>query len=163
MEREGFFRIRTPRSICLVPSPSFKEVPEVFIVLDDESVKNEADVNVVDNTVNNEGEESDSEASLILILGILGTHKELYNDVDQPLNDKELLKPFHILRIYLKHKKEVGNSVLESSIPYTPGLHLKKVNVTLKQKHKNSRRRIIRSLHHSIVVVRAFLRKLKIY
>ncbi|GKC06373.1 hypothetical protein Tco_0997983, partial [Tanacetum coccineum] len=44
-------------------SPSFKEVLEVVHCSDDESVKNEADINVVDNTVNNEGEESDSEQS----------------------------------------------------------------------------------------------------
>ncbi|GKC00979.1 hypothetical protein Tco_0987115 [Tanacetum coccineum] len=47
-------------------SPSFKEVLEVVHCSDDESVKNEADINVVDNTVNNEGEESDSEQSSVI-------------------------------------------------------------------------------------------------
>ncbi|GKE13460.1 hypothetical protein Tco_1417011 [Tanacetum coccineum] len=54
------FQIRAKE--LFVWSPSFKEVPEVVHCSDDESVKNEADINVVDNTVNNEGEESDSEA-----------------------------------------------------------------------------------------------------
>nr|GFD00190.1 RNA-directed DNA polymerase, eukaryota [Tanacetum cinerariifolium] len=42
-------------------SPSFKEVPEVVHCSDDESVKNEAGINVVNNTVNNEEEGSDSQ------------------------------------------------------------------------------------------------------
>nr|GEZ38466.1 hypothetical protein [Tanacetum cinerariifolium] len=54
------FHIRAKE--LFVWSPSFKEVPEVVHCSDDESVKNEADINVVNNTVNNEEEGSDSEA-----------------------------------------------------------------------------------------------------
>nr|GEV43666.1 hypothetical protein [Tanacetum cinerariifolium] len=67
-------------------SSSFKEVPEVVYYSDDESVKNEADINVVDNTINNE-----------------------------------------------EHNKEVGNSAIESSIPYPPGFTPRKENVTFEQ------------------------------
>nr|GFC77778.1 RNA-directed DNA polymerase, eukaryota [Tanacetum cinerariifolium] len=48
------FQIRAKE--LFVWSPSFKEVPEVVHCSDDESVKNEADINVVDNIVNNEEE-----------------------------------------------------------------------------------------------------------
>ncbi|GJT02329.1 hypothetical protein Tco_0823498 [Tanacetum coccineum] len=56
---------------------------------DDESVKNEADINVVDNTVNNEGEKSDSEAVSDTFFGDNGDTQEHDNEVDQTLNDKE--------------------------------------------------------------------------
>ncbi|GJX11960.1 hypothetical protein Tco_0201819 [Tanacetum coccineum] len=60
-----------------------KEVPEVVHCSDDESVKNEADINVVDNTVNNEGEESDSEAVSDTFFGDNGDAQEHDNEVDQ--------------------------------------------------------------------------------
>nr|GFA14492.1 RNA-directed DNA polymerase, eukaryota [Tanacetum cinerariifolium] len=81
------FQIRAKE--LFVWSPSFKEVPEVVHYLDDKSVKNEADINVVDNTVNNEEEESDSEAVSDTYFGDNGDVQEHDNDVDQTLNDKE--------------------------------------------------------------------------
>nr|GFB66030.1 hypothetical protein CTI12_AA607460 [Tanacetum cinerariifolium] len=56
---------------------------------DDESVKNEADINVVDNTVNNEEEESDSEAVSDTYFEDNGDAQEHDNEFDQTLNDKE--------------------------------------------------------------------------
>ncbi|GJT70617.1 RNA-directed DNA polymerase, eukaryota [Tanacetum coccineum] len=114
------FQIRAKE--LFVWSPSFKEVPEVVHCSDDESVKNEADINVVDNTVNNEGEESDSEAVSDTFFGDNGDAQEHDNEVDQTLNDKEVSKdPFNIYDLLNRHKKEVGNSGMESSIPYPPG------------------------------------------
>nr|GFA21114.1 RNA-directed DNA polymerase, eukaryota, nucleotide-binding alpha-beta plait domain protein [Tanacetum cinerariifolium] len=55
----------------------------------EESVKNEADINVVDNTVNNEEEESDNEAVSDTYFGDNGDVQEHDNEVDQTLNDKE--------------------------------------------------------------------------
>ncbi|GJT13682.1 RNA-directed DNA polymerase, eukaryota [Tanacetum coccineum] len=114
------FQIRAKE--LFVWSPSFKEVPEVVHCSDDESVKNEADINVVDNTVNNEGEESDSEADSDTFFGDNRDAQEHDNEVDQTLNDKEVSKdPFNIYDLLNRHKKEVGNSGMESSIPYPPG------------------------------------------
>ncbi|GJR67540.1 RNA-directed DNA polymerase, eukaryota [Tanacetum coccineum] len=108
------FQIRAKE--LFVWSPSFKEVPEVVHCSDDESVKNEADINVVDNTVNNEREKSDSEARVIV----------------------------------KQHKKEVGNSGMESSIPYPPGFTPEKVNVTFEQEAQEVQgEECIRSHHNS--------------
>ncbi|GKB80268.1 hypothetical protein Tco_0947163, partial [Tanacetum coccineum] len=80
----------------------------------DESVKNESDINVVDNTVNNEGEESDSEAVSDTFFGDNGDAQEHDNEVDQKLKDKEVSKdPFNIYDLLNRHKKEVGNSGME--------------------------------------------------
>ncbi|GKA56581.1 RNA-directed DNA polymerase, eukaryota [Tanacetum coccineum] len=126
------FQIRAKE--LFVWSPSFKEVPEVVHCSDDESVKNEADINVVDNTVNNEGEESDSEAVFDTFFWDNGDAQEHDNEVDQTLNDKEASKdPFNIYDLLNRHKKEVGNSGMESSIPYPPGFTPEKVNVTFEQ------------------------------
>ncbi|GKF40171.1 hypothetical protein Tco_0120232, partial [Tanacetum coccineum] len=93
------FHIRAKE--LFVWSPSFKEVPEVVHCSDDESVKNEADINVVDNTVNNEGEASDSEAVSDTFFGDNGDAQEHDNEVDQTLNDKEVSKdPFVSLKIW---------------------------------------------------------------
>nr|GEX38448.1 hypothetical protein [Tanacetum cinerariifolium] len=81
------FQIRAKE--LFVWSSSFKEVPEVVHCSDDESVKNEADINVVDNTVNNEEEERDSEAVSDTYFGDNGDAQEHDNEVDQTLNDKE--------------------------------------------------------------------------
>nr|GEX57125.1 hypothetical protein [Tanacetum cinerariifolium] len=85
-----------------------EEVPEVVHCLDDKSVKNEADINVVDTIVNNEEEESDSEAVSDTYFGDNGDAQEHDN-------------------------KEVGNSGIESSIPYPPGFTPRKENVTFEQ------------------------------
>ncbi|GKD91826.1 hypothetical protein Tco_1371663 [Tanacetum coccineum] len=132
-------------------SPSFKEVPEVVHCSDDESVKNEADINVVDNTVNNEGEESDSEAVSDTFFGDNGDAQEHDNEVDQTLNDKEVSKdPFNIYDLLNRHKKEVGNSGMESSIPYPPGFTPEKVNVTFEQEAQEVQgEECIRSHHNS--------------
>ncbi|GJZ47629.1 hypothetical protein Tco_0601461 [Tanacetum coccineum] len=132
-------------------SPSFKEVPEVVHCSDDESVKNEADINVVDNTVNNEGEESDSEAVSDTFFGDNGDAQDHDNEVDQTLNDKEVSKdPFNIYDLLNRHKKEVGNSGMESSIPYPPGFTPEKVNVTFEQEAQEVQgEECIRSHHNS--------------
>ncbi|GKB59084.1 hypothetical protein Tco_0915270, partial [Tanacetum coccineum] len=117
----------------------------------DESVKNEADVNVVDNTVNNEGEESDSEAVSDTFFGDNGDAQDHDNEVDQTLNDKEVSKdPFNIYDLLNRHKKEVGNSGMESSIPYPPGFTPEKVNVTFEQEAQEVQgEECIRSHHNS--------------
>nr|GFC35870.1 RNA-directed DNA polymerase, eukaryota [Tanacetum cinerariifolium] len=75
----------------------------------DEFVKNEADINVVDNTVNNEEEESDSEAVFDTYFGDNGDAQEDDNEVDQTLNDKVVSKvPFKIYDLLNRHNKEVG-------------------------------------------------------
>ncbi|GJS20507.1 RNA-directed DNA polymerase, eukaryota [Tanacetum coccineum] len=143
------FQIRAKE--LFVWSPSFKEVPEVVHCSDDESVKNEADINVVDNTVNNEGEESDSEAVSDTFFGDNGDAQEHDNEVDQTLNDKEVSKdPFNIYDLLNRHKKEVGNSGMESSIPYPPGFTPEKVNVTFEQEAQEVQgEECIRSHHNS--------------
>nr|GEZ56867.1 RNA-directed DNA polymerase, eukaryota [Tanacetum cinerariifolium] len=101
------FQIRAKE--LFVWSPSFKEVPEVVHCSDDESVKNEADINVVDNTVNNEEEESDSEAVFDTYFGDNRDAQEDDNEVDQTLNDKVVSKvPFKIYDLLNRHNKEVG-------------------------------------------------------
>ncbi|GKF86712.1 hypothetical protein Tco_0254539 [Tanacetum coccineum] len=105
------FQIRAKE--LFVWSPSFKEVPEVVHCSDDESVKNVADINVVDNTVNNEGEESDSEAVSDTFFGDNGDAQEHDNEVDQTLNDKEASSP-------LSHSPNVqptSNASTETTIP----------------------------------------------
>ncbi|GKB83224.1 RNA-directed DNA polymerase, eukaryota [Tanacetum coccineum] len=82
-------------------SPSFKEVPEVVHCSDDESIKNEADINVLDNTVNNEGEESDSEAVSDTFSGIMGTHKNMIMKLIRHLMIRRFLKTLSIFTIYL--------------------------------------------------------------
>nr|GEX51792.1 RNA-directed DNA polymerase, eukaryota [Tanacetum cinerariifolium] len=119
------FQIRAKE--LFVWSPSFKEVPEVVHCLDDESIKNEADINVVNNTVNNEEEGSDSEAVFDTYFRDNRDAQEHDNEVDQTLNDKEVSKdPFNIYDSLNRHTKEVGNSGMESSIPYPPGFTPKK-------------------------------------
>ncbi|GJX29482.1 RNA-directed DNA polymerase, eukaryota [Tanacetum coccineum] len=85
------FQIRAKE--LFVWSPSFKEVPEVVHCSDDESVKNEADINVVDNTV---------------------TSKE--NGVIEASKD-----PFNIYDLLNRHKKEVGNSGMGKHKKFSSG------------------------------------------
>ncbi|GKB18517.1 RNA-directed DNA polymerase, eukaryota [Tanacetum coccineum] len=95
------FQIRAKE--LFVWSPSFKEVPEVVHCSDDESVKNEAELMLCDNTVKTKEK------------------REVSKD------------PFNIYDLLNRHKKEVGNSGMESSIPYPPGFTPEKVNVTFEQ------------------------------
>nr|GFA83128.1 RNA-directed DNA polymerase, eukaryota [Tanacetum cinerariifolium] len=126
------FHIRAKE--LFVWSPSFKEVPEMVHCSDDEPVKNEANINVVDNTVNNEEEESDSEAVSDTYFRDNRDAHEHDNEVDQTLNDKEVSKdPFKIYDLLNRHNKEVGNSGMESSIPYPAGFTPGKENVTFEQ------------------------------
>nr|GEV28425.1 RNA-directed DNA polymerase, eukaryota [Tanacetum cinerariifolium] len=145
------FQIRAKE--LFVWSPSFKEVPEVVHCLNDESVKNEADINVVDNTVNNEEEESDSEAVFDTYFGDNGDAQEDDNEVDQTLNDKVVSKvPFKIYDLLNRHNKEVGNSGIESSILYPPGFTPRKENITFEQEAQEVQgEECIRSQHSSRV------------
>nr|GEW39540.1 hypothetical protein [Tanacetum cinerariifolium] len=118
-----------------------------------ESVKNEADINVVDNTVNNEEEENDSEAVSDTYFGDNRDAQEHDNEVDRTLNDKEVSKdPSKIYDLLNRHNKEVGNSGMESSIPYPPGFTPGKENVTFEQEAQEVQgEECIRSQHSSRV------------
>nr|GEX87790.1 hypothetical protein [Tanacetum cinerariifolium] len=124
-----------------------------FHKIDDEFIKNEADINVVNNIVNNEEEESDSEAVFDTYFGDNGDAQEHDNEVDQTLNDKEVSKdPFNIYDVLNRNNKEVGNSGMESSIPYPPGFTPEKVNVTFEQVAQEVQgEECIRSQHSSLV------------
>ncbi|GJS77635.1 RNA-directed DNA polymerase, eukaryota [Tanacetum coccineum] len=65
--------------------------------------------------------------------------------------DKEVSKdPFNIYDLLNRHKKEVGNSGMESSIPYPPGFTPEKVNVTFEQEAQEVQgEECIRSHHNS--------------
>nr|GFA68273.1 RNA-directed DNA polymerase, eukaryota [Tanacetum cinerariifolium] len=103
--------------------------------------------------VNNEEEESDSEAVSDTYFGDNGDAQERDNKVDQTLNYKEVSKdPFKIYDLLNRHNKEVGNSGIESSIPYPPGFTPRKENVTFEQKAQEVQgEECIRSQHSSRV------------
>nr|GEX92775.1 RNA-directed DNA polymerase, eukaryota [Tanacetum cinerariifolium] len=102
--------------------PSFKEVPEVVHCSDDESVKNEADINVVNNIVNNEEEESDSEAVSDTYFEDNRMHMNKIMKLIRHLMIRRFLRILSIFTIYLIGIiKKVGNFGTESGIPYPPG------------------------------------------
>nr|GFC16467.1 RNA-directed DNA polymerase, eukaryota [Tanacetum cinerariifolium] len=95
-------------------------------------------------------EESDSEAVFDTYFGDNRDAREHDNEVDQTLNDKEVSKdPFKIYDLLNRHNKEVGNSDMESSIPYPPGFTSRKENVIFEQEVQGEE--CIRSQHSSRV------------
>nr|GEX87758.1 RNA-directed DNA polymerase, eukaryota [Tanacetum cinerariifolium] len=115
-------------------SPSFKEVPEVVHFLDDESVKKDAVINEVNNSVSTKGEESESEAVSDTVFGDNGDTLDHDNEVDQSLNDKEVSNdPFKIYELLNKNKNGVDNSGKEYNIPYPSGFTPDQANVTFVQ------------------------------
>ncbi|GKC49489.1 hypothetical protein Tco_1072234 [Tanacetum coccineum] len=102
------------------------------------------------------GEESDSEAVSDTFFGDNGDAQDHDNEVDQTLNDKEVSKdPFNIYDLLNRHKKEVGNSGMESSIPYPPGFTPEKLMLLLnkKFKEKNKNGRVIRDIRKEEVYI----------
>nr|GEZ81404.1 hypothetical protein [Tanacetum cinerariifolium] len=86
-----------------------EEVPEVVHCLDDKSVKNEADINVVDNTVNNEEEESDSEAVSDTYFGDNGDAQE-HDNKEVEKSDINIQSDGRVIRDIRKE----GGSILDT-------------------------------------------------
>nr|GEZ67674.1 RNA-directed DNA polymerase, eukaryota [Tanacetum cinerariifolium] len=105
-----------------------------FHKIDDESVKKDAVINEVDNSVSTKGEESESEAVSDTQKPLLPLSLDHDNEVDQSINDKEVSNdPFKIYELLNKNKNRVDNSGKEYSIPYPPGFTPDQANVTFVQ------------------------------
>nr|GEZ81403.1 RNA-directed DNA polymerase, eukaryota [Tanacetum cinerariifolium] len=89
---------------------------EVMEIEEDyESVKNESDINVLDNIVNNEEEESDSEAVSDTYFEDNEDAQEHDNEFDQTLNDKEVIRKWvaEYKSIHSNSIRDVKNKLID--------------------------------------------------
>nr|GEZ07401.1 RNA-directed DNA polymerase, eukaryota, nucleotide-binding alpha-beta plait domain protein [Tanacetum cinerariifolium] len=99
-------------------APSFKDVPEIEVSLDEESVK----ANDETNCINNEEEESDSEVVLDTYFGDNAVDQDIEQNQGGSTMSKEVsADPFNIYDLIDKRAKEAKPFEKESSIPFPPG------------------------------------------